>query len=66
MYACLRDYLVAMIELQKRCDMAHGLDIDSYLAIRMDTSAVYPKISMYLYGMFSCFPEDIILIVYTV
>lgn len=48
MYNCLRGYIAATIELQKQCDKAAILDIESYLAIRMDTSAVYPTISLYL------------------
>lgn len=48
MYDCLHDYITATIKLQKHCDKAEILEIESYLAIRMDTSAVYPTISMYL------------------
>ncbi|KAJ5144509.1 hypothetical protein N7476_005077 [Penicillium atrosanguineum] len=48
MHDCLRDYVAATIELQTHCDKAEILDIDSYLAIRMRTSGVYPTISLYL------------------
>lgn len=50
MYDCLYDYFTASIDLQQRCDDFEILDIESYLAIRMHTSAVYPTVSMYLYG----------------
>lgn len=50
MYDCLHNYTAATIELQKDCDKEKILDIESYLAIRMDTSAVYPTISLYLYA----------------
>lgn len=51
MYDCLHNYTAATIELQKNCDKEEILDIESYLAIRMDTSAVYPTISLYLYAL---------------
>lgn len=50
MHDCLHDYVTASIELQRNCDDSEILDIESYLSIRMHTSAVYPTVSMYPYG----------------
>ncbi|KAJ6135866.1 terpenoid synthase [Penicillium capsulatum] len=61
MFDTLRDYIVATIELQKKCDKAQILNIESYLPIRMDTSAVYPTISMYLYGQLDLGPNSILM-----
>ncbi|OQD74997.1 hypothetical protein PENANT_c162G01204 [Penicillium antarcticum] len=57
MHDCLREYVTATIELQMHCDNFEIMDIDSYLAIRMKTSGVYPTISMYLYRPQRFFPE---------
>ncbi|KAI9926531.1 hypothetical protein MW887_004299 [Aspergillus wentii] len=54
MYKCLHDYVTATIKLQNHCDRADILDIESYLAIRMNTSGVYPTMSLYLFT----FPSD--------
>ena len=46
---CLQDYVTSTVKLQKMCDQTEVLDIESYLRIRMSTSAVYPTVLLYLY-----------------
>ena len=45
----MSDYIVAAIEIQKSFNMGEIPDLDAYIALRMDSSRVYPNMGLIPY-----------------